>query len=844
MKIKLANFYKLARNLPLSEEFSYDVMKTLPPSNGVCQMAQLNLADLYLRQRQTEDAEPLIRKVDEFLKTYHPADGYSKLIQNLLVSTTLALQVDLYQQQQKYDQAEDAFKKCAGLVLQRIPVNDVTNREMAEAYFALQIGRLKEGAGKIMEAYADYTDSVAWYTAHYGMTAPTTRLLLHKLTMIDFPRRTNDWDAFLKGLISDLRSRTMEIQKFREFGTTAALFDEASDLEALAADDLSVHFWWREKFGTSPFGPLAVESIFASKGVAMALYADRLKPIQSQSGQEAAQAFAAWQAARRSFSEINEIGGERAGQIPTLSKLQELETTFTVASEHLRKDEQQKMQDDMSAEQRSLLTEWNTLNEKIRSGASTNVFASGVETDRKLEIQGMLVAQVPGLRDYFSDQSGYGLIGQGYEAFTALKVDEALIDFLRFKRSIPLEPYDRPPQIEDHYAALVMKKSHDSKSSRIDVFDLGPAKAIDAQVDVLVNAMQARLISEPTYFSAMAAFTNLVWSKIATTIEGARKIYITPDSQLNRVSFAALPGKVKGHFLIEDVSIVYLTASRDLLRGRSPTKGNCLIIGDPNYNDSEPQPLGGVEPAHQEGRAAMTFGRLTNSLDELSAITNMLAVAGYGVITATGNSATEDLLLRSDSPYIIHMATHGFFSTHDIESSLQMQAHGVTNTDAGLEASIEQPKLRTTDDTIDTTLKRAGVALAGANYSHWHPGVTARDGILTAFEMGTLNLLNTELVVLSACDTGVGDPLGSQGVLGFRHALSIAGAKCQVLSLWRAPDESTKLLMIDFYRELLSGRSESQALVAAQRSYIQKKRASGFPLPQQWAGLTVSGDAE
>jgi len=137
---------------------------------------------------------------------------------------------------------------------------------------------------------------------------------------------------------------------------------------------------------------------------------------------------------------------------------------------------------------------------------------------------------------------------------------------------------------------------------------------------------------------------------------------------------------------------------------------------------------------------------------------------------------------------------------------------------------------------MKTPLARSGLALAGANGK----GQGGEDGILTALEMTGVNLNGTQLVVLSACETGLGEITAGEGVFGLRRALVIAGAQTQVMSLWMVHDDATKELMALYYRALKAKQGRAQAMQSAQRQMLRGKYAK----PTYWGAFIVSGNRE
>jgi CHAT domain-containing protein len=182
--------------------------------------------------------------------------------------------------------------------------------------------------------------------------------------------------------------------------------------------------------------------------------------------------------------------------------------------------------------------------------------------------------------------------------------------------------------------------------------------------------------------------------------------------------------------------------------------------------------------------------------------------------------ATEAHLKQLHSPIILHVASHGFFLS-DQELTSELKKRGVQDQDLRVG---ENPLLR------------SGIALAGANERH---SGANEDGILTALEVAQLDLHGTELVVLSACDSGIGDVQNGEGVYGLRRALVLAGAQTQVTSLWKVSDEATRTLMVDFYQRLLKGEGRSAALRHAQLAMLANPELAH---PYYWASFVPIGN--
>jgi CHAT domain-containing protein len=203
-----------------------------------------------------------------------------------------------------------------------------------------------------------------------------------------------------------------------------------------------------------------------------------------------------------------------------------------------------------------------------------------------------------------------------------------------------------------------------------------------------------------------------------------------------------------------------------------------------------------------------------------------------GVRTWLGPAALEGVLKTAcRSPRILHLATHGFF--------LPDQPHEPVTEGSGVLDDPSGGQGRLAGGLPENPMLRSGLALAGANtwLRSGHLPEAAEDGLLTAEDVTGLNLWATELVVLSACETGLGEIHVGEGVFGLRRAFVLAGAKTLVMSLWKVPDEQTRELMEDFYRRLLDGQGRAEALREAQLAMKAK-----YPDPYYWGAFICQGD--
>jgi CHAT domain-containing protein len=267
---------------------------------------------------------------------------------------------------------------------------------------------------------------------------------------------------------------------------------------------------------------------------------------------------------------------------------------------------------------------------------------------------------------------------------------------------------------------------------------------------------------------------------------------------------------------LENYSFTYLTSGRDLLRlqNQSPSQQSPVVIADPNFN--RPGEVVARQPNTNSSDAKNTrsidlsqkvFSPLFGTVEEAKAISSLLKVNPL-----IDTKATEGAVKQVKSPRILHIATHGFF-----ESAPQTEDRSILN---------------------DNPLLLSGLVLAGFKLGQ----SGGEDGVLTALETTTLNLVGTKLVGLSACDTGLGNTTAGEGIYGLRRALVIAGAESQMISLWRVADDSTKDLMVAYYKKLLDNKGRSEALRQTQLEMLRGDLGKEYQHPYYWAAFIPSGD--
>jgi CHAT domain-containing protein len=223
----------------------------------------------------------------------------------------------------------------------------------------------------------------------------------------------------------------------------------------------------------------------------------------------------------------------------------------------------------------------------------------------------------------------------------------------------------------------------------------------------------------------------------------------------------------------------------------------------------------GLRSQDQPGKA---LPRLAETSKEVSAIGGLLSNAGWKAETFTGPEALEETVKGVKGARVLHIATHGFFEADQPQ--------------AGSQRGLEDAMLR------------SGLYFAGANrvLTGGHASADMEDGVLTAYEATGLTLQGTELVVLSACETGLGESANGEGVFGLRRALQEAGAQTVLMSMWKVPDSETRQLMTAFYTKWLAGKDKPTALREAQLELRQNVMSRWQEdRPHDWAAFVLVG---
>ncbi|NTV43430.1 MAG: CHAT domain-containing protein [Syntrophobacteraceae bacterium] len=429
----------------------------------------------------------------------------------------------------------------------------------------------------------------------------------------------------------------------------------------------------------------------------------------------------------------------------------------------------------------------------------------------------------------------------------ALPPGTALVEFIRFDpfdfRAIPAKK--ESPWKPARYLAFVMPSG---EPENIVMIDLGAADSIDRMISDFRSSItgesekpDGRGITTKrdgrVRGDTAANLRGAVFDSLLRGLGGRKRVFLAPDGDLHRLPFAALPMEAN-RCLIDEYLISYVGSGRDVLRFGSNSKlkpSAPLVMADPDYDLDTGLQAAQPDKTAPSGRQsrdfmgmAPHFNRLPGTRTEGERVAALLDVNPL-----LDRHASKGQLKEHPSPRILHVATHGFF----LPDQAGPVSGGDPKADSGGESANRRagPLIRS----MENPLLRSGLVLAGANT--WvqgkRPPPEAGDGILTGEDASGLDLLSTELVVLSACETGLGDIRSGEGVFGLRRALLLAGAKTLVMSLWKVPDSQTQMLMEHFYKRVLEGHPRADALREAQLAI-----KAIFPETFYWGAFISQGD--
>lgn len=293
------------------------------------------------------------------------------------------------------------------------------------------------------------------------------------------------------------------------------------------------------------------------------------------------------------------------------------------------------------------------------------------------------------------------------------------------------------------------------------------------------------------------------WKPVDEKLKGIANLYMSLDGIYYQVNIGALK-RPDNSFVSDAMNLHLYSSTRDLVKSgvASTSTKKADFFGFPDYGSK------GLLDA------------LPGTRDEIAAVSTISKSKGFVTSTYLAKEASEENFKKLSSPSLLHIATHGFFLP-------ESQSTGEKVFGIDVNQANDNPLLRSGLMLADAE-QTMDVATQGTEVS------TSNNGVLTAYEVMTLDLKNTDLVVLSACETGLGEIKSGEGVYGLQRAFQLAGAETVVMSLWKVSDEATKQLMTSFYKEWMGGKKKEDAFFAAQKSLREN-----FPEPYYWGAFVM-----
>lgn len=424
--------------------------------------------------------------------------------------------------------------------------------------------------------------------------------------------------------------------------------------------------------------------------------------------------------------------------------------------------------------------------------------------------------------------------------------NEAAVEIIRFRDFDP----DKAGSFTDEvfYAALIV--TPDTKDHPELVVIRNGKELENKYLSNYRNAIKYQINENYSY--------RLFWQPIANKLDPKiERVYFSPDGVYNQISIYTLQNPKSKNFILDEIEVQLISNTKDLVASNDDGKssGASYLFGFPNYNMGEVEKstddtsgegeqrgvrgargsrggnAGDLEELSRGGiprglRGNMLRYMRSNSLlallpgtkKEVNLIDSLYARKNEKSVVYLSEEAVEDKIKSLESPRTLHIATHGFF--------LEQQ----TDDEFG-----------ETDKHVENPLLRSGLILAGANSFIRYGEIDAdqrlrEDGILTAYEAMNLNLEDTELVILSACETGLGEVKNGEGVYGLQRAFRVAGADAIIMSMWSVDDNATQELMTLFYEEWLANGDKRQAFINAQKRLKDK-----WKKPYYWGAFVMVG---
>ena len=402
-------------------------------------------------------------------------------------------------------------------------------------------------------------------------------------------------------------------------------------------------------------------------------------------------------------------------------------------------------------------------------------------------------------------------------------------------------------QLQSHEAAIEIVRVEKSQKDLLFYVVLAITPESEAPSVVLLRDGEAMETKNYFYYKNAIDFRvsdvlsyDLYWKPIKSLLlPQTATVYVAPDGVYHKISLNSLLNPRSDRFIIEEATVHMLSSTRELLH--PPLVANhraAYLLGGPRYRQATPADslIESSLPSSADSTLRADLDALSYPVEadnlytlpgterEIDQVAQLLRHHQWQPHTYLKSEATEEVVKQLDAPRLLHIATHAYFLS-DLPPDESTAAFGLHLPNAAA-----------------NPLLRSGLMLAGAANSLQRQTMQQQndeqqeDGILTAYEAKNLNLSGTELVVLSACETGLGEIRNGEGVYGLQRAFLVAGAQGVLMSLWKVNDQSTAELMQLFYERWLSGENKADALRSAQLAFVKTHRD-----PYYWGAFVLIG---
>ncbi len=430
----------------------------------------------------------------------------------------------------------------------------------------------------------------------------------------------------------------------------------------------------------------------------------------------------------------------------------------------------------------------------------TNVLSMSVQQLEENQIQpNVLTQEVERLEKEISERSE--LFSQASEekrilwedVQKVLRPNEVAVEMVRYRH------FDHVFTDSVVYAALYLKSKDAQKKPEVTFVENGK----ELEHKYFQNYRNSIIFKIPDMMSY-----DVYWSPLRDVVGNYATIYLSADGVYNQINLEAIPTG-DGKYVIDNSNIILVSNTKDIYINKIRTQivqddKKASMFGNPDFYLTASR--GEIQP-------------LPGTAREVNELRNLLVDRGWDISAYTENDAKEEQIKKLNNPKVFHIATHGFFTPeeeHDVSDQIALSES----------EAARNPLLRT-----GLLLTGAGDVLNKSAYNY-----NVESGILTAYEAMNLNLDQTELVVLSACETGLGELAVGEGVYGLQRAFLVAGAKSLIMSMFKVDDEATQKLMTKFYQKWLETGNKRQSFIEA-----KKEIRTEYSDPIYWGAFIMIG---